>query len=63
MYRVLRQGGKAFIVTQGHKLMNRVLAYDWCKKQWKVDEILAIGIGGYDVSLYILSKQLEAGAA
>jgi hypothetical protein len=56
MYRVLKPDGKAYIVTQGHKLMNRVLDYDWCKKMWTVDEILPIGIGGLDAFLYTLSK-------
>ena len=48
MYRVLKPDGKAYIVTQGQKLMNRVLDYDWCKKMWTVDEILPIGISGLD---------------
>lgn len=56
MYRVLKPDGKAYIVTQGQKLMNRVLDYDWCKKMWTVDEILPIGIGGLDAFLYTLSK-------
>ncbi|KAI7905830.1 putative RNA methylase family UPF0020-domain-containing protein [Cokeromyces recurvatus] len=57
MWRVLRLEGKAYIVTQGRKLMNRVLAYDWCQKLWDVNEIIPIGIGGYDVYLYILSRK------
>ncbi|CAO3693727.1 unnamed protein product [Rhizopus microsporus] len=56
MWRVLQPKGKAYIVTQGNKLMHRVLKYDWCQKQWKVDDIVPIGIGGYDVYLFILSK-------
>ena len=56
--RVLRSKGKAYIVTQGHKLFNQVLSYPWCKAMWNVDEIKPIGIGGYNVSLYILSKKL-----
>ncbi|KAI8349643.1 S-adenosyl-L-methionine-dependent methyltransferase [Choanephora cucurbitarum] len=56
MWRVLKPEGKAYIVTQGHKLMKRVLDYDWCQKLWKVEHILPFGIGGYDVNLYILSK-------
>ncbi|KAL7320614.1 hypothetical protein PS15m_000484 [Mucor circinelloides] len=56
MYRVLKPDGKAYIVTQGHKLMKRVLNYDWCQKLWTVDEVLPIGIGGLDAYLYTLSK-------
>ncbi|CEP18775.1 hypothetical protein [Parasitella parasitica] len=56
MHRILKPDGKAYIVTQGHKLMNRVLHYDWCQKLWSVDEILPIGIGGLDAYLYTLSK-------
>jgi hypothetical protein len=57
MYRILKNEGKAYIVTQGQKLMNTVLRYDWCKKQWLVNDIIPIGIGGYEVYLYILSKR------
>ncbi|KAI9274582.1 putative RNA methylase family UPF0020-domain-containing protein [Phascolomyces articulosus] len=56
--RVLRSKGKAYIVTQGHKLFNRVLGYPWCKAMWNVDEIKPIAIGGHKVSLYILSKKV-----
>ncbi|KAI7851068.1 putative RNA methylase family UPF0020-domain-containing protein [Circinella umbellata] len=56
--RVLKSKGKAYIVTQGHKLFNQVLNYPWCKAMWDVDEVKSIGIGGYNVSLYILSKKL-----
>ncbi|KAI8140707.1 S-adenosyl-L-methionine-dependent methyltransferase [Fennellomyces sp. T-0311] len=56
--RVLRSKGKAYIVTQGHKLFNRVLGYPWCKELWSVDEVKPIAIGGYKVSLYILCKKL-----
>ncbi|KAI7879746.1 S-adenosyl-L-methionine-dependent methyltransferase [Lichtheimia hyalospora FSU 10163] len=55
--RVLRSHGKAYIVTQGHKLFNRVLAYPWCKEAWNIDRVISIGIGGYPVSLYMLSKK------
>ncbi|KAJ8654964.1 hypothetical protein O0I10_009360 [Lichtheimia ornata] len=55
--RVLRSHGKAYIVTQGRKLFNRVLAYPWCKETWNVDKVISIGIGGYPVSLYMLSKK------
>ncbi|CAO3650025.1 unnamed protein product [Mucor fragilis] len=58
MYRVLKPDGKAYIVTQGHKLMKRVLDYDWCQKMWTVDEVLPIGIGGLDAYLYTLSKNV-----
>ncbi|KAI9475904.1 MAG: putative RNA methylase family UPF0020-domain-containing protein [Benjaminiella poitrasii] len=57
MWRVLRPKGKAYIVTQGRKLMNRVLTYDWCQKLWAVETTIPIGIGGYDVYLYILSRR------
>lgn len=57
MYRILKLEGKAYIVTQGRKLINRVLAYDWCKKQWDIEQVIPIGIGGYDVYLYILRKK------
>lgn len=56
MWRALKPDGKAYIVTQGHKLMNRVLTYDWCLSMWTFDELIPIGIGGYEVYLYILSK-------
>ncbi|KAI8385030.1 S-adenosyl-L-methionine-dependent methyltransferase [Radiomyces spectabilis] len=56
MGNVLRVGGKALVVTQGQKLMNRVLAYPWCVAMWHTQAIIPIGIGGYDVYLYILQK-------
>ncbi|KAL0090954.1 putative RNA methylase family UPF0020-domain-containing protein [Phycomyces blakesleeanus] len=55
--RVLPTHGKALIVTQGQKLFNRVLAYSWSKDMWTTDSIIPIGIGGYDVYLYILIKK------
>ncbi|RCI05719.1 THUMP domain-containing protein 3 [Rhizopus stolonifer] len=36
-----------------------VLRYDWCKKQWSTDKVIPIGIGGYEVYLYILSKKSD----
>ncbi|KAI9271974.1 putative RNA methylase family UPF0020-domain-containing protein [Sporodiniella umbellata] len=57
MWRLLKDDGKAYIVTQGQKLMSIVLRYDWCKKQWSADKVIPIGIGGYEVYLYILSKK------
>lgn len=59
MWRLLKDGGKAYIVTQGQKLMTIVLRYDWCKKQWSTDKVIPIGIGGYEVYLYILSKKSD----
>ncbi|KAI8639139.1 putative RNA methylase family UPF0020-domain-containing protein [Parasitella parasitica] len=56
MHRVLKPDGKAYIVTQGLKLMNRVLQYDWCQKLWRVDNVLPISIGGLEAYLYTLSK-------
>ncbi|KAI9493239.1 putative RNA methylase family UPF0020-domain-containing protein [Zychaea mexicana] len=56
--RVLRSKGKAYIVTQGHKLLNRVLDYPWCAATWDINEIKPIAIGGHKVSLYILTKKL-----
>ncbi|KAI8075839.1 putative RNA methylase family UPF0020-domain-containing protein [Gilbertella persicaria] len=56
MWQVLRPEGKAYIVTQGHKLMKRVLEYDWCQKLWHLEQVKPIGIGGLDVNLYILKK-------
>ena len=56
--RVLRPNGKAYIVTQGHKLFGRVLAYPWCKAAWSVEQVKQIAIGGYKVSLYILCKKV-----
>jgi hypothetical protein len=56
MWNILRTNGKAYIVTQGHNLMNRILKYDWCQQLWTLNEIISIGIGGHDVSIYILTK-------
>ncbi|KAG2212623.1 hypothetical protein INT47_000599 [Mucor saturninus] len=56
MWNVLKPNGKAYIITQGHKIMTYVLKYDWCESMWKTEDIITIGIGGYDVSLYIFSK-------
>ncbi|KAI8328673.1 S-adenosyl-L-methionine-dependent methyltransferase [Blakeslea trispora] len=58
MWRVLKPHGQVYIVTQGHKLMKRVLDYDWCKKLWHTEQILPFRIGGYDVNLYKLTKKL-----
>lgn len=57
MWIALKTYGKAYIVTQGHKIMTYVLKYDWCESMWNIDEIIPIGIGGLDVYLYILSKK------
>ncbi|GAA5811262.1 hypothetical protein MFLAVUS_004695 [Mucor flavus] len=57
MWIALKTYGKAYIVTQGHKIMTYVLKYDWCESMWNTDEIIPIGIGGLDVYLYILSKK------
>lgn len=57
MWIALKPYGKAYIVTQGHKLMSYVLNYDWCNSMWHTDQIIPIGIGGLNVYLYILSKQ------
>lgn len=56
MWNILKPKGKAYIVTQGHKLMNRVFNYDWCQQLWTLDETILIGIGGHDVTIYILTK-------
>jgi hypothetical protein len=56
MWTVLKPNGKAYIITQGHKIMTYVLKYDWCESMWTTEDIITIGIGGYDVSLYIFSK-------
>ncbi|KAI7866659.1 putative RNA methylase family UPF0020-domain-containing protein [Spinellus fusiger] len=58
--KVLPTHGKAYIVTQGLKLMNRVLAYPWCIDMWITNNIIPITIGGYDVYLYILTKKRDA---
>ncbi|CAO3632438.1 unnamed protein product [Cunninghamella blakesleeana] len=43
--KVLRKNGKAYIVTQGQKLMGRVLAYDWVKEIFCLEDVISIGIG------------------
>ncbi|KAI8339689.1 putative RNA methylase family UPF0020-domain-containing protein [Chlamydoabsidia padenii] len=55
--RVLRNGGKGYIVCQGNKLMQRVLDYDWVKDLFRIDEIINIAIGGLGVCVYILIKK------
>ncbi|KAI9318105.1 putative RNA methylase family UPF0020-domain-containing protein [Dichotomocladium elegans] len=54
---VLRPKGKAYIVTQGRKLLDRVLSYPWCKEMWDVDRIVTVGIGGYKVYLYMMTRK------
>lgn len=56
MGRVLKSNGKAYIVSQGKKLMNTVLAYKWCAAMWSIDSVQPIEIGGYRVTLYVLTK-------
>jgi hypothetical protein len=55
MWRALKPHGKAYIVSQGLKLMKRTLEYPWCVKMWSV-ETKSIGIGGYEVYVYILTR-------
>ncbi|KAI8081539.1 S-adenosyl-L-methionine-dependent methyltransferase [Halteromyces radiatus] len=55
--KVLRQGGKAYIVSQGNKLMQRTLDYDWVQKMFSIEESLPIAIGGLGVCVYILKKK------
>lgn len=57
MGRVLVPNGKAHIVTQGRKLFHRVLAYDWCKATWTMDDEKTIWIGGMEVFLFTLTKK------
>ncbi|KAI9300791.1 hypothetical protein BJ944DRAFT_234511, partial [Cunninghamella echinulata] len=54
---VLRKNGKAYIVSQGQKLMGRVLEYDWVKEIFLIEDILSISIGGIGVFIYILKKK------
>lgn len=54
---VLRTGGKAYIVCQGNKLMQRVMDYDWVKNLFRIEEILSISIGGLGVCVYVLIKK------
>ncbi|KAI8969042.1 putative RNA methylase family UPF0020-domain-containing protein [Mycotypha africana] len=63
MWRIVNKDGRAYIVTQGRKLMNRTLDYDWCQKLWSVHKVIPIGIGGYEVYLYILMKKAAVPSA
>ncbi|ORZ09466.1 putative RNA methylase family UPF0020-domain-containing protein [Absidia repens] len=54
---VLCVGGKAYIVSQGNKLMRTVLDYGWVKNLFSLEEILPIAIGGVGVSVYVLIKK------
>ncbi|RUP49546.1 putative RNA methylase family UPF0020-domain-containing protein, partial [Jimgerdemannia flammicorona] len=45
LYRIIRPHGRAFLVTQGHKVMNRVLEYPWCANMFEVEQKVEITIG------------------
>ncbi|RUS34477.1 hypothetical protein BC938DRAFT_480207 [Jimgerdemannia flammicorona] len=56
LYRIIRPHGRAFLVTQGHKVMNRVLEYPWCANMFEVEQKVEITIG-YRVYLYVLVRK------
>ncbi|RUS21428.1 hypothetical protein BC937DRAFT_92708 [Endogone sp. FLAS-F59071] len=45
LYRVLRPCGRALLVTQGHKVMNRVLEEQWCANMFNLERKLEMTIG------------------
>ncbi|KAI8074041.1 putative RNA methylase family UPF0020-domain-containing protein [Gongronella butleri] len=57
MYRVLRPSGRAIVVSQGSKLMKRVLEYPWVLEKFTVEKQMAISIGGLPVNVYMLQSR------